>query len=415
MTVMDLLRSAREAVTSDGDRDSEPEAALGLVLAARRGAGAAVASALLVALPVLVAWLASAQSTISWTSALAMGSSLWLLCLGAHVDPGGGVTVALAPLLATAGFVALAVRSAIRVGQTAPERGPRWAGLPREGATMLAAWSAGYAVVAAVLAGLAFAGPARPSPGSLVLPVVVVPVASALVAVVWLVLRWDYGRLELPWSVPAGPVLARAWRPALFGVGTTLALSFVVVVVQVVVHGGAVAQVHEGLGAGLVGGVVITLAQVMVLPNLGLWAVSFAAGPGFQVIDGSATTWTGSRGDLLPMLPVLGAMPAPGALPGWLPVTVLLPVLVGALVGWRALRGMARLTGLLTKACVCATAVVLAALGLGLLNLLAGGSLGTDQLAHVGAPTLELTGALLVEFGVGALVVFLADLWRVRR
>ena len=82
----------------------------------------------------------------------------------------------------------------------------------------------------------------------------------------------------------------------------------------------------------------LTLAQVLCLPNAGLWAVSFVAGTGFSVVEGASTTWTGSRSGLLPLVPALGALPDPGAFPGALPALALLPVAVGALIGWRSLR-----------------------------------------------------------------------------
>ena len=48
-------------------------------------------------------------------------------------------------------------------------------------------------------------------------------------------------------------------------------------------------------------------------------------------------------------------------------------------------------------------------------DLVAGGSLGQFRLSGVGAPAGRLFLALLVELGVGALVVVLRDAWRLRR
>ena len=131
----------------------------------------------------------------------------------------------------------------------------------------------------------------------------------------------------------------------------------------------------------------LVLAQAVVLPNLGLWAVSFMAGTGFSAVEGASATWTGSRTSLMPMVPVLGALPQPGAFPGWVPLVVPLPVVVGVLrrVALPALRGPA-LARARTKLLVTGTAVATTAAGVGLLDALGGASLGSDRLAGIGAP-----------------------------
>ena len=185
--------------------------------------------------------------------------------------------------------------------------------------------------------------------------------------------------------------------------------------VLVVLHFDRVSSLQGELAPGLVGGVVLSLAQLSVLPNLALWAVSFIAGTGFSVVEGASATWTGSRTSLLPMVPAFGALPQPGAFPGVLPVVVLLPVAVGVLIGWRSLRVVARLSTERTKLTVAGTAVVVAAGALGLLDVLGGGSLGMARLSDIGAPAGMLTLALLVELGIGASLVLAWDRWKLRR
>jgi hypothetical protein len=165
----------------------------------------------------------------------------------------------------------------------------------------------------------------------------------------------------------------------------------------------------------VVGGVVLALAQVTVLPNLALWAVSFLAGTGFSAVEGASATWTGARSSVLPMVPVFGALPEPGAFPGVMPLVVLVPVAVGAFVGWRSLRSVARLSTMRTKLTVTGVAVVVTALTIGLLDALGGGSLGAGRLADIGAPALAMTAALLVEVAIGAGLVLAWDRWKLRR
>jgi hypothetical protein len=161
--------------------------------------------------------------------------------------------------------------------------------------------------------------------------------------------------------------------------------------------------------------VVLSLAQVLVLPNVALWAVSFMAGTGFSAVEGASATWTGSRTTLLPMVPGFGALPEPGAFPGYLPLLVLLPVGVGAIVGWRSLRAVARLSTTRTKLTVAVSAVVVAAGARGLLDVVAGSSLGMRRMSSIGAPAGWLTLALFLELGVGAGLVLAWDRWKLRR
>ncbi len=151
------------------------------------------------------------------------------------------------------------------------------------------------------------------------------------------------------------------------------------------------------------------------LGNLATWTVSFLAGPGFRVVEGGEVTWSGSDGGLLPMVPVFAALPQPGEFPWFVALSVLVVVAVGAFVARRALGEVARLSRLRTKLAVSAAACVTTALAVGLLDVVAGGSVGQFRLSGVGAPAGSLVIALFLELFAGALVVVLRDAWRLRR
>ena len=413
MSVMELLRG----VTSSSVEEPDGNGPIHRPLLA--GAGTALASALVVVLPALVSWVASPQSTVPWTDALGLGAGLWLLGGGARLQSGAAV-IALVPLLMLAGVVAAAAWGAWRTGLDAVESSARSgyrAGLLRRPvADALAAWAVGYAACSALLALLAQSAAARPQPALLAVPVLAVPALGAALAARRLADRHpDLAgpRWQRPSFVPR--FVRRALRPAGIGAAAMLASGCAVVAVLVAVRFPQVAHLHDELAPGLVGGTVLTLGQVLCLPNVGLWAVSFVAGTGFSVVEGSSTTWTGSRSGLLPMVPGLGALPDPGAFPGFLPAVALLPVAVGALIGWRSLRSVSRLSSGRTKLAVSGTAVVLAAGGIGALDALGGGSLGAGRLSDIGAPALPMTLALLAEFSLGAALVLAWDRWRLRR
>jgi hypothetical protein len=76
---------------------------------------------------------------------------------------------------------------------------------------------------------------------------------------------------------------------------------------------------------------------------------------------------------------------------------------------------VARLSSVRTKLEVALAAAVTGALALGLVDLFAGGAMGTSQLAAMGAPAGWLTLALALELSVGAVLAALVDSWRLRR
>ena len=410
MSVMELLRGGPSTERGGGLRDH--------LRPLLRGAGAAASLALVFVLPALVVWVATPQTTAPWTSALGLGASLWLLGTGAHLALDSG-PVTLVPLLFLLFAVAGGAWAAVRAVRTvADDRTVVHAAglLHRPLAWALGAWTIGYAACAALWAVVAFAAGPHPVLGTLVVPVVVVPVAAALLALWWVVRgrpELAGARLRRPSWLPEA--VRRGVRPGVEGAGALLGVGTVVCVVMVVRHFDRVSHLQGQLAPGLIGGIVLVVGQLLVVPNLALWAVSFVAGSGFSAVAGASTTWTGSRSSLLPLVPVYGALPEPGAFPGWVPLVVVVPVAVGVLVGWRSLRAVARLSTLRTKLVVTATGVVVGAGSLGLLDVVGGGALGSRRLSDVGVPAGWLTLALVAELAIGAVLVLAWDRWKFRR
>ncbi|HEV7196709.1 MAG TPA: DUF6350 family protein, partial [Pedococcus sp.] len=387
MSVTDLLRARMPSSGGSSDRRTLRGAALA-------GAGAAAVSACVFVLPALVVWVATSQSTVDWTTALGVGASLWLLGTGAHLVV-GPAQVSIVPLAFLALAVLGATRAAARTARpAAQDRTLTYAAdlVHRPVAHLLGAWTSGYAACALAWSIVAFAAGPTPTVPSLLMPVVVVPVLAAAVALSRLV----QGRPELLGPRGRRPVwlpdaVRRAIRPGLEGAAVLLGIGIAVCVLMVVLRYDRVSHLQSALAPGVIGGVVLIVAQALVVPNLGLWAVSFVAGTGFSSVQGAWVSWTGSRTSLLPMVPVLGALPDPGAFPGYLPVVVLLPVMVGVLVGWRSMRAVARLSTGRTKLIVVSSAVVVSACTLGLLDAVAGASLGSARLSDIGAPAGRMT------------------------
>lgn len=388
VTVLELIRSARQA-DEDGSR-RRPE-----VRAAGAGAVTALAGLLLPLLLTLLAALAVPRASAGLGDALGSGTLLWLVLGGARLGVGDG-TLALTPLLGPALLLLLARSGARR-------------GLPEEPAPgQQGAWLAGYAGVGLLAALLGMLAPAGVRPLSLLLPLLVLPGLGLL---------WAHGLpdrgLDLWERAPSA--LRRGLEPGLKGALVTVAAGTLLVLLAVGVNLGRVLHVHSGLEAGFFGGLLLVLLQVGLLPNLGIWGISFAAGPGFATTGVTTTTWSSADAGLLPMVPVLAAQPQPGDLPWFTPLLVLVPIAVGAWIGREALLLVPRLATTQTKLAVVAAAVGVAALGVLLLDALAGGSLGADRLSNLGAPALRLGLVLALELGAGAFAVLAREWWVLRR
>jgi hypothetical protein len=373
------------------------------------GASAALVSMLIIALPALLAWVASPQSTVRWPRALSVGSCVWLLANGVRLSS-GPATISLMPLLLTAIPLVVATIAARRIFMQLDERPRRlkgWGGLRRDVAEAGLVFAASYAAVGLVVA-LATAGdPLHASALGSVAGTAVVGVVSVLVALV-LEFRGQIGSVApglSAWLDARVPIhLRRAIRPGLWGASAIFAAGLALTLVMVGMQLGRIGRLYAALGADPVGMALLSVGQLMALPNVGLWAASWMAGPGFGLGEGTAITWSHSNPGLLPLIPGLGAVPAPGPLPAGLWLSVMVPVTAGALVGWRALRVVARLSSWRAKAETAASACLITALVLTLASSLAGGSLGAARLSGLGAPSLMFGAALLGELLLGAAV-----------
>ena len=387
-----MLRTARTVAAgeSDGGRERWLRPLVG-------GLVTALASAAVVVVLTVLGALSAAHETAGAAGAAGVGSALWLLAGGARLSV-GTAAVALTPLLGFALVVLGAWVGALRSLPPPAEEDPAAVG----------GWAAGYVGGGGLAVAATLLGPVRPVWASLLLPLVLVP-ALALAGVL--------GRRGLPggrrWRLPRAVV--RGVRPGLEGAALLLAAGGVLVVAAVLTRLGEVTRVAGELAAGGVGLTLLGLVELLALPNLALWAVAFVAGPGFSVTEGAHAGLSGAQSGLLPMVPVLAAVPGPGSFPWAVHLLVLVPVLVGGLIARRCLRAMPRLAGAWAKIAATAVATALAAVVLGVLDGLGGGALGAQRLSDVGAPAVATTIVLLVELGAGAAVVLVRDWWALRR
>ncbi|MBO1767952.1 DUF6350 family protein [Allobranchiibius sp. GilTou38] len=376
------------------------------------GAVGAVALALVLLVPSLVAWTADSRSSVSWLDAMSFAGDGWVLAHhGSLRAPAGSVThvVTFAPLI----FTALALWCA-RAGAKALLREVEHEG--RDAGRWwhpVALFIGGYLIAGLLLAVLGATGTATPRFLTVIPGAIVVAAAG---------FGWA---LRAEPDAPAYAVCADWWervpdgvrrgvRPACEAALALFAVATLVLVLLVATHTSRIGQVNGLLGPGAVGTVILALAQLASVPNMVVLITGWTSGASVHV--GTATVSAGAvHTGLLPSIPVLGAIPDPGAFPVYLRVVPLVVVLAGGYAGARAAGALSTLSGLRTKLTAAASAAGLLTVGMSLLAWIAGAHVSGAPLARaqVGLVVLPL---FALEFVVGALVAAAALHYiRVRR
>ncbi|MGO4599440.1 cell division protein PerM [Terrabacter sp. 2RAF25] len=379
--------------------------------ALRAGALAALGTWTVVVLPALVGWVAAPESSVGWFSAVSVASAIWFVGHGQSVGA-GGVAISMTPLLLLAVFVYIAFRFARRLAETERLRvgGDDWSRVAKWG--VVPGFLVGYGLAAAVVALFTLGGPATPGAAA-VLGSLLVPVA----ALGFVMVRPDDD------SAPAfvrtwfrrGPTwLPSVWRIGWRGARLLLGVGLALVLVKVVLAWPEVADIQDQYSANLGALGVIVLAQVALLGNAATWALSFLAGPGFQIALGSTVSPAAAQPGLLPLVPLFGALPGAADFPTAMYAVLLVPVAVGAWLGSRVDSALEFFGNVRSRLTATVTAAVLAVLVVIGLTALGNGAVGVDRLAAVGPHLLTFAAALLAEVFGGALLWVAALLVRER-
>jgi hypothetical protein len=160
------------------------------------------------------------------------------------------------------------------------------------------------------------------------------------------------------------------------------------------------------------GGIALLAAQLALTPNAVVWATSYALGGGFTLGNGSVVAPAGTDLGVLPGLPLLGALPAPG--PG--PVSALFwlaaGVLAGGVAAWLVVRGRPQARFDETSLVGGAAGVLGGLLFVGL-GWATGGDLGTLRLSGLGPLLLPLLVMAVTTLGLSGMVTgLLLGLWQ---
>lgn len=358
------------------------------------------ASGLAVCVCVAVAgWLAGTAGSVA--DAVRVGAQAWLLGQGSGLEV-GSASVTAVPLGLTLLSGVLLWRAGAWAASTSGAADVRAA---VSGAAMIAGVYATVAMGAALLTSTAAAAvsPVRAFLGSLVLAAV-----SSLPGVLH-----GAGLLQPLWQCLPDHGQA-ALRGAAAAVMTVLAGGALLVTAALAADFGAMANIADAMGAGVVGGAILTVVAVLLLPNASLLAVSYLLGPGFVLGSGTVVAPSGVALGRLPAFPLLAALPDEGAAPAWAAALLAVPVaaaVVGAAVALRHAPG----PGLDVAALRGGLAGLAAGVVVGLLTGLGGGAVGPGRLADVGAQVPACTATAVVAMTLAAALGGLALGWRGRR
>jgi hypothetical protein len=367
--------------------------------------------------PLTVLWATQFDLAVDWLVFWRAAVDIWLLGngvdLAVQLDPTvvaalglPGAETAFPITIALLGFALLAVLFGLRTGRRAAETPYRWVGVT---AAILS-----YALLTAILASTAGTDAIRPA----LAPGVVLPTAIYAAGVLIGSARGQLGSGRL------GRVIGR-WVGALPAEVRTLALaalrggaaaaagillvSAVAVCALILANYATIIGLYETVQAGIVGGSILTLAQLALIPNLVIWAAAWLVGPGIAVGVGTSVSPAGTSLGAVPGLPVLGALPHGTLAFGFL--GLLVPVLIGFLAAvitrQRQGRGVTPAPSLSRQLLTGLGTGVVAGILLGLLAWWSGGALGPGRLALVGPDPLLVGVLVTVEVGIAACLALL--------
>ena len=357
------------------------------VLGALTSLGIAIAA---VVVPALAAQVAGTASTATALDAIIISLNLLILGHGGGIMLSTGVidgAVTLTPFGLLALLMLLSAVAMRKVGRAL--RPVRDDGLLRTGAlrdvgSALGMYTLVYAIGLAVLASIGRSADSSPMVTSAVVSGAMVAVTGGLIGLLWSLRR------EPTETVPGVRVLdllpapyGDIARSALIAVTGLLGVGMAIVVVALLLSVPAQSALFDALAPGPVGGLVLTLVQLALLPLLAVWALTVVLGGTVGVGTATGISLTGAETGVLPALPMLGALPSPGPFPGWAWALMILPAIPVALGAVRLVRDVADLAQRdRITAWVAYPVVVIVSLLL--LAGLSTGGIGDGRLVHLG-------------------------------
>lgn len=376
------------------------------------GAAVALLGAVVLAIPATLLWLVTFEAAADPSVFLGGVSGAWLLGHGVPLaielsaETAVGFGADPVPLVYPLSLPLLGI--AVMTAWGGAQIGWRSAAVLRHAAGGFVGAVLGFVVVTALITGFAQPILATSAAAAAFRPTVIFAV-SLLVGVAARAIHshrmWELvvERLEKrSWGRLCGVVTREVARvsAAVFAlVYGTVSLGLAVLVVKDFT---AVVGLSQSLQLDVVGTIVMAVVQLLLLPVMLLWAVSWTTGAGFALGAGTSISPFENLIGPAPMMPILGVIPEP--LDGWSllpPLTVVVcGIIVGAALGTRE---PIRSLKIWQVVALGAGAAVLLSVVQGLLNGFAIGSIGPARLTVTGPDPWPAAGLFALEAAAGVL------------
>jgi hypothetical protein len=341
---------------------------LGIVAALWAGAMGLVVAIV----PMLITWIATPASGLTWQGASRLGALVWVVAQGTPVAI-GAVTYSLLPW----GLALIPVLLLGYAGGWAARRAR--VSTVRDAASMLVVGVLTYSALAGLVASLS----AHAASSTATLEAVLHSALLSTVALGWGVIRAS--GLALTDVVPALTVVVV--RSGLLGALSILGAGAVAAAAATLARFDDAVTMTQALHAGIWGGLALLLLGLAYLPVAIVWASSYLLGAGFLIGPSIAVSpfIPVTSPTLLPPFPLLASVPQSTSPAAW--ALPLVGIAAGVLVGLAVARGARKETRLTRLALALGAAAVTALIMLAVAYL-ADGSLGDVRLAHLGpSPT----------------------------
>jgi hypothetical protein len=206
------------------------------------------------------------------------------------------------------------------------------------------------------------------------------------------------------------PATARAaLTGAAGGITVMLLAGALLVTASLAAHFSTAVNIAEGLHSGVVGGALLAVIGVALVPNAVLYAGAFAAGPGFALGIGTSVAPGNVRLGTVPAFPLLAAVPH-GATASWLQGLVVVPVLAGVVAALLAVRRCPA-TRMHRAALLGGGAGSLTGVAFGAMCQLASGAVGPGRMQHIGPDVVATSGICVTAGALGGAVMAAGMHW----